>query len=244
MRLPCIVAFYKAGRPLTGRRKEKVGDFPKRCPTAHGPSVPFQDMRIVDRLGTCPHRAASSGNQQLATLASYDCGAAPTNPRKSRTDRDYRKVGWHPSIFLPPTPWEPSNFKNSLKSSGSDGMAIRNPAQTFEGLQSLLDRAGQPVLERVVGIGQACDGKLRTVKPGFVNGLFRWHGHGSSLPPLVIRLLMPAWDRWKRYVTSVKSCSRAVAAMRPSAVASINPLRLASIVALPHRSAISLVTRR
>jgi chromosome partitioning protein len=38
------------------------------------------------------------------------------------------------------------------------------------------------------------------------------------------------------------AAARAVAARRPSGVASMNPLSLASIVARPHRSAISLVT--
>ena len=84
------------------------------------------------------------------------------------------------------TPFELSNFKNSLKSSGSDGMAIRNPAQVFERPQPLLDWAGQPVCERVVRIRQARDGKLRAVQPEFVSLLFRNCTHTSSLLPILI----------------------------------------------------------
>jgi hypothetical protein len=39
-------------------------------------------------------------------------------------------------------PFEPSNFKNSWKSSGSDGMAIRDPAQAFKRPQPFFDGTG------------------------------------------------------------------------------------------------------
>jgi hypothetical protein len=63
----------------------------------------------------------------------------------------------YPPISRYSIAFEPSNLKNSLKSSGSDGIAIGNPPQAFERPKSLFDWPGQPVLQRVVRISQAGD---------------------------------------------------------------------------------------
>jgi len=61
------------------------------------------------------------------------------------------------------TRFELSDFKNSLKSLASAGIAIEGPSQEFERSQPLFDRAGQPVLNRIVRVRQADDGKMRAV---------------------------------------------------------------------------------
>jgi hypothetical protein len=61
------------------------------------------------------------------------------------------------------TPFELNDFKNSLKSLASVGIAIEGPSQEFERPQPLLDRAGQPVPNRVVRIRQSGDGNVRAV---------------------------------------------------------------------------------
>jgi hypothetical protein len=72
-----------------------------------------------------------------------------------------------PTAYLPinrySTPFELNDLKNSLKSLASVGIAIEGPSQEFERPQPLLDRAGQPVPDRIVWIRQAYDGELRAV---------------------------------------------------------------------------------
>jgi toxin ParE1/3/4 len=63
---------------------------------------------------------------------------------------------------------QPNNFKNSLKASGRGGIAIRNPTQAFQRSQPLLDWTRQPILDRVVQVGQAHHGELRAVEPEVV----------------------------------------------------------------------------
>src|ERR1035438_1446746 len=93
--------------------------------------------------------------------------------------------------------FELSDFKNSLKSLASAGVAIEGPSQEFERPQSLLDGPGQPVFNRVVAIGQAHDGKLRTVQPELVEPFLRRHDDNPSLPrsrSAICRLFMPGDD--------------------------------------------------
>jgi hypothetical protein len=62
------------------------------------------------------------------------------------------------------TRFELSDFKNSLKSSGSDGIAIRNPSKPFERAQAPFDRPRQPIFQRVVRVRQAGDGEMSAVQ--------------------------------------------------------------------------------
>src|SRR5450759_4986331 len=89
----------------------------------------------------------------------------------------------YPPINRYSTLFELSDFKNSLKSLASAGVAIEGPSQEFERPQSLLDRPGQPVFNRVVPISQAHDGKLRAVQPELLDPILRRHNDNSSLPP-------------------------------------------------------------
>ena len=82
------------------------------------------------------------------------------------------------------TLFELSDFKNSLKSLASAGVAIEGPSQKFERPQPLLDWPGQPVLHRIVRIGQTHDGKLRAVQPELLEPVL---SHGFSLPPAQAR---------------------------------------------------------
>src|SRR5258708_28092213 len=88
----------------------------------------------------------------------------------------------YPPINRYLTPFDSSNFKNSLKARGSDGSAMRAPPQTFECLQPLLNRTGQPVLQRVVRLGQFHDRKIRLVESGFVDRVLGFLAHRSILP--------------------------------------------------------------
>ena len=58
-----------------------------------------------------------------------------------------------------------SDFKNSLQSFGSAGIAIESSAEKFEGLEAFDDRAGEPIGNRVVRIGQAGYGEVGAVQP-------------------------------------------------------------------------------
>ena len=62
--------------------------------------------------------------------------------------------------------FDSNNLKNSLKSCGSDGCAIRNPAEAFERLQTLLPASRQPILESVVWVTQAHNRKMAAVDSG------------------------------------------------------------------------------
>src|ERR1017187_2941874 len=60
----------------------------------------------------------------------------------------------YPPINRYSTRFELSDFKNSLKSLASAGIAIEGPSQEFERPQPLFDWTGQPVLNRIVRIRQ------------------------------------------------------------------------------------------
>src|ERR1035438_1572228 len=98
--------------------------------------------------------------------------------------------------------FELSDFKNSLKSLASAGVAIEGPSQEFERPQSFLDRLGQPVCNRVVPIGQAHDGKLRTVQPELLEPILRRHNDHSSLPPNQC----PLTHLWQEGALAVQIC--------------------------------------
>jgi hypothetical protein len=66
-----------------------------------------------------------------------------------------------------------SDFKNSLKSLPSAGIAIEGPPQKFKRPQPLFDRTGQPVRNRIVRISQRRDGKLGSVQPEVTHPLLR-----------------------------------------------------------------------
>src|ERR1035438_1285700 len=89
----------------------------------------------------------------------------------------------YPPIRRYSTWFELSDFKNSLKSLASAGVAIEGPSQKFERPQPLLDWPGQPVPGRIVRIGQAHDGELRAIQPELVDPVLRRHPHSFSLPP-------------------------------------------------------------
>ncbi len=65
-----------------------------------------------------------------------------------------------------------NDFKNSLQSFGSAGIAVESPAEKFEGLEAFDGRAGEPIGNRVVRIGQTCYGKVGAVQPKLVVLLF------------------------------------------------------------------------
>src|SRR5450759_5764294 len=88
----------------------------------------------------------------------------------------------YPPINRYSTWFELSDFKNSLKSLASAGVAIEGPSQEFERPQSLLDRSGQPVFNRVVPISQARNGKPRAVQPELLDPILRRHNDNFSLP--------------------------------------------------------------
>src|SRR5580692_1877797 len=87
----------------------------------------------------------------------------------------------YPPISKYSTLFELSDFKNSLKSRASAGIAIEGPSQEFECPQPLLNRAGQPVLHRIVRIRQARDGKLRAIQPEVLDLILRSHTRNYSL---------------------------------------------------------------
>ena len=87
-----------------------------------------------------------------------------------------------PPISKYSTQFELSNFKNSLKSLASAGIAIEGPSQKFERPQPLIDWTRQPVLNGVVRIRQAGDGKLRAVQPEVLGFILECAAHDSSLP--------------------------------------------------------------
>ena len=88
----------------------------------------------------------------FAILAAIEISMAA---RKSFVVRMWR---WRPTAKPPlsrcSTRFELSDFKNSLQSLGSAGIAIECSAEKFEGLEALNGRAGEPVGNRVVGIGR------------------------------------------------------------------------------------------
>jgi hypothetical protein len=71
------------------------------------------------------------------------------------------------------TRFQLSDFKNSLKSLASAGIAIEGPSQKFERLEPLLDWPRQPVLNSIVGVRQARDGKSRAVQPKVLHVIVR-----------------------------------------------------------------------
>src|ERR1039457_5542810 len=89
----------------------------------------------------------------------------------------------YPPINRYSTRFELSDFKNSLKSLASAGIAIEGPSQEFERPQPLFDWTGQPVLNRIVRIRQAHHGKLRPVQPEVLEPILGRGAHNYSLPP-------------------------------------------------------------
>src|SRR6266849_6918430 len=120
----------------------------------------------------------------------------------------------YPPINRYSTLFELSNFKNSLKSLASAGVAIEGPSQKFERPQSFLDWARQPVSNRTVRIGQAHDGKLRAVESKLIDPVLRRRVHNSSLSPN-----QSPWPLARRDVKRLRSAIAALLllpAKRPS----------------------------
>src|SRR5579863_3966997 len=84
------------------------------------------------------------------------------------------------------TPCEPSNFKNSLKSCGSVGIAIEGSAQDFQSPKALFHRPGQPPVERIIGISQGGDREVGAVDSEFI------HRSILVLPGLWVSLIVDA----------------------------------------------------
>src|SRR5260370_23957765 len=103
----------------------------------------------------------------------------------------------YPPISKYSTLFELSNFKNSLKSLASAGIAIEGPSQKFERPQPLIDRTRQPVLNGVVRIRQAGDGKLRAVQPEVLGLILACAAHNSSLPHGTKNITQEQWN-WFR----------------------------------------------
>src|ERR1035438_6154359 len=86
----------------------------------------------------------------------------------------------YPPINRYSTRFELSDFKNSLKSLASAGIAIEGPSQEFERRHPPFDGTGQPVLNRIARIRQAHHGKLRPVQPEVLEPILGRRAHRSE----------------------------------------------------------------
>ena len=90
---------------------------------------------------------------------------------------------WMPTAYPPisrySTRFELSDFKNSLKSFGSAGIAIEGSAEKFESLQAFDGRTGEPVGNRVVRVGEADYGEVGSVQPKLTGRFFVCQAHPS-----------------------------------------------------------------